>query len=279
MRASSSDRAIDCPHSLVQLGERTVSENAETARDYGHVVHHWKETGRFKGAEKYVTLLRKKLAATSVNRHEWWPRGKGEHEVTFALHLDDVRLLIYDRLEEELDRDAWKEQFPTAEWLTGTIDWLVWGDENTVPWVDDLKTGKWPVVAAESRQLDSYLLVPWIVQGCPSGWRGVKSITQWPQYPIHGAPRRNHKWVNGFDMRAHLEDLRWAVKHPEEATAPPPVIQGGRVVKMSPCAFCPNRAEHAFSSWMKHWNHSRIPSCWEGITTMIREGRLTTENE
>lgn len=280
MRASESDRAVDCPHSLVKIGKKADTEKAIAAREWGHTVHHWKETGRFRGLANHLATFRKKLRASGVDRNRYWRKGTGEHEVTFALRLDDLTLLVYDRLEEELDRDKWKEQFDPALWLTGTIDWLVWGDEDTIPWVDDLKTGHWPVAAIGNRQLLSYMLVPWVALGCPRDFDGVVSITQWEKYPLESLPVRRSWRVNAFDMLDHLENLRWAVDHPDEANVIEPEINArGWVTKLSPCTFCHNRQEFPASEWMTSWKFNRLPTCWEGALSMLRDGRLQPVSE
>lgn len=140
-----------------------------------------------------------------------------------------------------LDRDAWKKSFNANHYLTGTIDWLQLGNEETLPWVDDLKTGRWPVDPKTSKQLLSYLLVPWTLAGSPLiGWEGVVSITQWPKYPLGKLPKRSSHRVSGLELAEHLEDLRWAMNSPDVAN---PTEEH--------CRFCPCRTncDDAFDSY------------------------------
>jgi hypothetical protein len=256
VRASSSDSAIACPRSLVQIGTRQPpSESTEEARDWGHLVHGWAEHGRIEGRPGHVETFRRKLEATGVRRESLWPDAVGLHEVTFALRLDDAALEMYDDYTGALDRDKWKEAFDPTAWLTGTIDWL--GRVAGAPWVDDLKTGRWPVDPAKSRQIRSYALVPWITAGRPLNWECHLSITQWPRYPLAGQPVRTWHTVDGFELMIHLEDLRWAMAHPGE-------VNPGGV-----CTFCQNRAESPYSGWMKSLKYSRLPTCWEGALNLI----------
>jgi hypothetical protein len=50
----------------------------------------------------------------------------------------------------------------------------------------------------------------------PMAWDGLVSITQWPKYPLAGKPVRTSYQLSGFDLLEHLEDLRWAMAHPDE---------------------------------------------------------------
>lgn len=266
---------MQCPRSLVQLGAPIPTESGEDSRDFGTAVHYWKETGGFKGSDGHIRTLKKKIEASGINRDEWWKPGAGEHEVTFAVDLSAVTAVLHDPEEgHDPDPDAWKKAAP-AHWLTGTIDWYVpRGDKPA--WVDDLKTGRWPVNWATSRQLKSYALLDWVLAGCPlTGWTHYVSITQWPKYPLDALPKRTGGVLLGLDMAEHLEDLRWAISHPEEANAGDPA--GGFME--NPCTFCPNREEHPSTPWMRSWKYSRMPTCWEGAIGLLRDGKLQREEE
>lgn len=252
-----------CPHSLVApklLLRRTKSEEKA---DTGTLLHKWKETG-----EEHPDIERK-ILLSSTPRGEYWPEGEGEHEVTFAIEL--YTLKVHRPSKRVKDHDAWKKKWDPKRYLTGTIDWL--GKDNGRDWVDDLKTGDWPV-PPESGQLLSYLILPWAVAGAPNaGYSASRSITWWPWYPLNGWPRRS--WAepaNALDLVCHHQDLVYAVEHPEEANATPHVYHptkrykdGRRAVEeMSPCTFCDAREPHQFSSWMQHFEARAYPTCLKG---------------
>lgn len=242
MRASSSDRNVVCPASLLIVPERLRSESSQKAIDWGTLCHFWKETGDpyMPGASATdIRCLEKKLLMSGVEREDWWPPGPGQHEVTFAVHLKTRQLRMYDadmvvRLDDEpwANFDDWKAAFDPKEYLTGTIDWL----END--WVDDLKTGHWPVDEKTSKQLLSYALVPWMQNGMSPSWHGVVSITQWERYPLAGLPHRREHEVSAYDLNEHLEDCLYAVEHPERFN---PTEEG--------CKFCDRRAAGLCPEW------------------------------
>lgn len=223
MRASESDRAVACPASLVLIrSARAPSERRDRAAAWGTLCHHWAETGETDPAwadPRDTKCLEKKLVLSGVRREVYWTGGV--HEVTFAINLTANEfppiVLRYEMMRNGLaeypTRDEWKAAFPAGEWLTGTIDYLE--PDN----LDDLKTGRWPVDPATSKQLRSYALLPWIEAGMPIKWDIPVTITQWERYPLDGLPVRTTYILTGVDLLDHLEDLRWAAAHPEEVNA------------------------------------------------------------
>ncbi len=216
MRASSSDRSIACPASLVlPTVVRIRPEKTERAAAFGTLAHWWKETGESDpdwADPRDVKCLERKLFLSGIKREEWW--SGGEHEVTFALDLATLELHEYGegKGEQFLTRDKWKEQWSGMPgWLTGTIDYL-WPDGS----INDLKTGAWPVDPWTSKQLRSYALHPWVKAGRPPRWNVLLGIDWWQKYPQNGLPIRTEALTSGFELHDHLEDLRWASEHPEE---------------------------------------------------------------
>lgn len=216
MRASDSDRGLICPASLVlpKSGERSV--NANKAAAWGTTVHSWKENGVTNGNK----TLNKKLAATGIDRARLWPEVGDSygHETTFSIHLETLQVRIWTPEGSKYSRDDWKRRHPKRNYLTGSIDWLSTISRKgtkELPWVDDLKTGAWPVYAKKSKQLRSYALVPWILHGCTTDVWG--SITQWPKYRIDGKPKRNWCLYTSKDLLAHLQRIRWANKNTQLA--------------------------------------------------------------
>jgi hypothetical protein len=194
------------------------------AADFGTLCHYWKETGdtEMPGADpRDIVCLEKKLLLSGIRREDWW--SGGEHEVTFAIHLETLEAMRYDEYvfacestktpaDKVKTRDQWKEGFAGPEWLTGTIDYLYPDGRG-----DDLKTGRWPVDPATSKQLRSYALLPWLEAGRPiKGWNKEWTITTWQKYRLDGLPTREGHVLTGFELADHLEDLRWAATHPEE---------------------------------------------------------------
>lgn len=181
-------------------------------------MHWWKEHGETEmpGADpRDVKCLEKKLVLSGIEREEWWPSPL-VHEATFALALDGDYtrpLRLYDGGPEK--RDEWKAAH-SGQWLTGTIDGLDWCDRKSMSWVDDLKTGHWPVDPVTSAQLRSYSLVPWFAADCPMAWEGLVSITQWERYPLSGLPVRTYHRLTVLDLMEHLDALRWAAEHPNQ---------------------------------------------------------------
>jgi hypothetical protein len=223
MRSSESDRAIICPSSLVL--PRTSSPNArrDAAAKYGTAMHAWVETGTTDD-----DAVMKKVVTSGIKREKYW--SGGNHEVTFAIDLRTEQTWRYDGPRE--GADAWKLEMGKLGpyMLTGTIDFL--GVHKGRPWVDDLKTGRWPVDPEKSKQLLSYLLLSWLEEGKPTDAVYYRSITQWPRYPLGDLPERKGPYeVTGMELQMHLEDLRYAVETPDDAH---PTIQGCRFCECKP---------------------------------------------
>lgn len=284
MRASESERGVTCPASLVL--PRPVSaprEKTQRAADLGTLLHYWKETGstEMPGAdERDIETADKKVLLSGIDRTEWWH--DGEHEVAFAINLDTLAVRRYSqyKLDPPVTADAWKKSWG-PRWLTGTIDYL-----RNDGGGDDLKTGNWDVEAEGNKQLLSYALLTWAEAGCPARWEKWWSITAWKKYPLAALPKRSWTLITGMDLVDHLEDLRWAVDHPEEVRVIDTVCgncgglghsqwacgydhEPGYEDELSPCLFCPCRETHPTSSWMTHWLYARYPSCLPGLASTV----------
>lgn len=202
-------------------------------------------------------------------RETWWPMEGGEHEVSFALQLLTLELRVYDG--PRSDADAWKKTYG-PEWLTGTLDWLTWGDEETHAHVDDLKTGRWPVDPATSKQLRTYALLPWVKAGCPARhWECIVSITTWEKYPLDAPPSRKWHRLTPMDMMEHLEDMRWVVAHPDEVNPVPIATVWDPGAAMSPCSFCECRTPYPVAEWMTNFRYKASPHCAAGMLKLIKE--------
>lgn len=253
-----------CPASLVLPRTVRDSQRATDAADWGTVCHAWVETGFTDNR----TLL-KKIRWSGIERAKWWPRG--EHEVTYALNLRTLELRKYDGPRE--DANVWKARFyGKPEWLTGTIDYR--GKYRGRPWVDDLKTGRWPQDYRKP-QLRSYQLFTWVEEGRPKGEVYHRSITHWPMYPLGALPERTGLAdpLTSFDMDLHLDDLRWAVDHPDEVN-PEPFDMGpwDPNKPISVCAFCPCRADNG-AEWLGNYRYRAAQHCWPGLMKRLEGER------
>ncbi len=248
------------------------------AANYGTIAHRWVETGRLPDCQRPKSrrkecscdscTLQKKILLSGIRRRDWWP--EGEHEVTFALELFTLELRYYKG--ERADANAWKARYyGKPRWLTGTIDYR--SKDNGRPWVDDLKTGKWPV-DYRKRQLSSYLLPSWVEEGCPYGAYYHRSISQWPRYPLDELPVRKGQAhpLRGSALAIHLDDLRWAAEHPEEVN-PEPIYMGpwDPDRPLSVCAFCPCRP--VIHDWLNSYKFRAEQHCTPGIMKRINEGK------
>lgn len=217
MRASETDRAIICPASLVRKKTGRRSEKANTTAGWGTFAHRWKETGEIKGSKSHVKTLTKKLIASGIDREKLWPKTSDSHghEATFSINLESLQLRLWSPQGSKYSSDHWKRRHPRHRYLTGSIDWLSTRSRDGLPWVDDLKTGTWPVSAKYSKQLRSYALVPWVLSGCTSSvW---VSITQWPKYRLDCKPKRNWYLLTSEMLQGHLKKVRWAVANTHKA--------------------------------------------------------------
>jgi hypothetical protein len=223
MRASESDRSVICPAALVLPRTREANAKRDKAAAWGKAMHSWVETGATDDE-----AVERKVLLSGIDRAVYWP-DSGRHEVTFAIDLSDGLLKPYKG--PRALADEWKAAHTGYRWLTGTIDYL--GTHKGRPWVSDLKTGNWPVDAKKSRQLRSYLLYPWLLEGRPLDATYYRSIDQWPRYPLDNLPVRNglDAPVTGLDLATHLDDLLWAAEHPEVAN---PTTDGCRFCECRP---------------------------------------------
>jgi hypothetical protein len=253
MRSSDSDRAVICSHSLIAPRNLARRKKADSAAGYGTVVHRWKETGEIDGGPDGRTL-EKKLLLSGTDRGILWSE-PGVHEVTFGIRLHETPFaVVYSG--ERSGADAWKASWVGTDCITGTVDWL--GNRDGAVWVDDLKTGHWPVDVATSMQLRSYALLPWVEAGCPMDYEVVTSITQWEKYPLSAPPVRTWCTLTGFDLLEHLDRLRWATGSDE-------AVIGDH------CTFCDAREPHAASGWMQHYQHRAMPCCARGAAAAVLE--------
>ena len=253
---------MKCTGSLVIPGDDTKSKNAQDGADWGHMVHHWKETGEIKGRDKRSeTMLRKAIEASGVDRLELWPL-EGTHESSLALWVG---------CEPELYMGTPYIVGPEAEdyvgkegWVTGHEDFHYMLFDGTL-WVDDLKTGKsYPNPlpglpgydetkdVGENRfpqdpksvQQRTYALVL-SLHLRHTGPTAI-SITHWPRLPVserHSPPTRpwaNYTWQDLLNHWAALRVTEATRKHNVRA-----MLGHEDSLILNPgshCRFCPSRA-------------------------------------
>jgi hypothetical protein len=278
VRASESDRAVKCPGSLVQPRFDRRVQKTEEAADWGTLAHYWKETGLIespfphplrKWQGKDIETLDTKILLSGVRREDYWPTSSGEHEVSFAIRLEDGKLELYRGPRERAEQ--WKAKWHRLKYATGTIDWIDWGADDRWPSIDDLKTGHWPVDPAESLQHRTYGLVPWLAAGRPSKfWVGL-TTTKWERYPLDGLPIRTPThWSSALELECHLADLLYAVKNTDEVN-PEPISVGkwDPNEPLSVCAFCPCRPEYPGLDLIANFRYRAAQHCWPGLIKRV----------
>lgn len=239
----------------------------------GTLCHHYKETGETAGCfpypltKRHVKILEvaeRKVFMSGIDRERWWPSDQGKHEVTFAFSPFTYELREYRH--DPKNADAWKKQFAAAEWVTGTIDWLA---KRNGRWlVDDLKTGAWPVDPETSKQLRTYAIVVWLLDGRPEDWECDVSITSWPKYPLAGDATRAWHVLTAFDLREHLEDLKWALTHTDYVN--PSRYDNSQDGKLPHCAGCECREPvPGISGWVTHFFYRTMPHCAQGMIKRV----------
>jgi hypothetical protein len=248
MRASSLPLLTKCTGSLVLPCDYEKSDNAQTAADWGTMVHHWVQTGEVKGNDKRSeNALRKAIELSGVERLSLWPDG-GHHEGGLSLRVGGTA------------REASRDATPRDGWITGHFDyqWWLWGGEL---WVDDLKTGKFyanpepgqighapelevganrfPPRATSEQQRFYGLTLSRLL-----GYRGPvhTSVTHWPRLPLthrHAPPTRTwHKYSRdelSYFYR-ELESMYQSYKRNQKMDAD---------LELNPgewCKFCPARS-------------------------------------
>lgn len=245
-------------------------------------MHHWAETGETKRegtAKEFTRTLEKKLFLSGTERETWWNESQGRHEVTFAFNPFTLKLVMFRGRRGAAD--AWKKgkRWNPLRWVTGTIDWLA--KRGGRWWVDDLKTGAFPVYPDDSGQLKSYAVVAWMLDGMPDEWECDVSIMQWPKYPLPDGPKRTWHKLTANDLRAHLDAIRWTLTDPEEQVnpvsyGPPQPDENGNYQfggKLPVCAGCEARLPMpGVSEWITNFWFRTYPHCWEGIKKRILNG-------
>lgn len=281
LRASSSDRVLACPYSLVAPRyELPRRKKTAEANEFGSLTHYWVETGRFDytgATANDVKTLKKKIALSGIERERWWPPETGRHEVTFAFNPFTLELVMFRGKRDKAD--AWKKgkRWEPTRWVTGTIDWLGKRGPHKRWHVDDLKTGAWDVDVETSKQVRTYAVVPWLLDGQPYDWECDTSITQWPKYPLPDEPGRTWHVLTEMDLMEHLADIRWALSNPQIVRpvifGPPEKDENGRYSfgeKLPHCAGCECRIPvPGISTFVTNFWYRTLPYCLAGMMKRI----------
>lgn len=226
-RASELDRVLACDGSTFLPRSEMRSDRTIEAGDWGTMVHHWSATGEIRpcgGRNTHTARFQDRLDASGVERLTWWPELEGsQHELSVAYEALTGELHV-EHFPTKPKEDEWKMSFgPT--WVVGTMDYTA--TLLGSPWVDDLKTGRWPTPVT-SAQITFYAL-------CIARWKGSDtvraSITHWPRYPVIGQPSREARVLEFNDLEDFAELLETRVRRGRG-----PLTTGDQ------CRFCPSRA-------------------------------------
>ena len=219
------DRILACDGSLYLPTAELRSPATRESADWGTYVHEYVRTRVVPPADKdhptYPDRLRDRLDAAG-DVLALWPVG-GRNEVSFAYAIDTGEVISAE-LPTKKEEDAWKEAYD-SRYVTGTADYL--GSLLGRPWVDDLKTGRFPP-SPSSAQTVFYALCAARLAGSTEG--AYVTITHWPRYPVGCRPERVGRVLTPEDLDdfADLLEQRWR--------ASPRALNPGEH-----CRFCPSR--------------------------------------
>lgn len=185
MRFSSLDQLIACP-GYVSFDRRPDLEdeefpNAKKSREWGTMVHGWKETGNIVHEDPREARLfgnriwksEKNGRSEKLDRFKYWP-AKGIHELHVGYHWPTGHGIV-----DYSKPSNWYTRFDD-EWIVGVTDFYYQGR------VSDLKTGKiWEKESEDSMQVTGY--------GAAISGFGLKvdtlEVIHWPKYPAKEPPR------------------------------------------------------------------------------------------
>lgn len=223
--ASRLDRGALCPASTV-LPE-TKSESGKGAQ-WGTAAHEFMETGQIpKGPETpaWVTKgLADKVICSGFDRAKWYP--PGAHEVQAYLdgpNFEDVSIVPGGH-------DDWPERESS---IRVKIDYV--GVHEGKPWVEDLKTGRFPVPPSALQVAAAALLVAQLV-GSKAAYG---TVLHWPRYPKAAPPVRSKFYLyDEAALEATREQLLLARARALQPN--PPAIPGEEQCRWCNClAACP----------------------------------------
>lgn len=219
-RASELERVLAClPSQVVTaglIGERSLlrlqkSPATKKAALWGQAMHHWKATGLLPTPKQLQSwsndsgvrvrvpsllhALEQQVLHSSSSRDSLWPH-PGQHELSYTLRCSGTQQqsvqpgttsnaslsVLRNVAADESARNDWKTS-QSSDSVSGTADYV--GDLFGVPWVDDLKTGRF-APEPDNAQNKFYALCAWLDAGEPRDGAHV-SITHWPR---GGSPRR-----------------------------------------------------------------------------------------
>ena len=206
--ASRLDRGALCPASTV-LPE-AKSELGKSAI-WGNGAHAYIETGEIpKDAPDWVRKgLADKIMCSGFVREEWYP--PGAHEVQGYLdgpNLDEVSIVPGGHKD-------WPERESS---IRVKIDYT--GEHNGAPWVEDLKTGRYPIEPSALQVAAAALLVAQLVGSKVA----YGTVLHWPRYKKSDLPRRSKFHLFDQDgleaTRERLLMLRAVALGPNPAAIP-----------------------------------------------------------
>jgi hypothetical protein len=226
---------MKCSGPLYLPTEEDRGEELERATAWGHMVHHWKETGNIEAPDRRTaSAFRKAINASGVVRGVLWPKG-GHHEQPIAVRIDGNRQVLNSN----------SEVFGNPKWATGTDDFHWWFLDGAL-WIDDLKTGKWYDDGygenrfpqdPRSPQLRLYALAVSQLLN----YTGIVhvSITHWPRLPVdrrHSPPIRYWTQYTTEELNAFWNDLEQLYRESQAGHSGDFNLHPG-----DHCRFCPAR--------------------------------------
>lgn len=243
MRFSSLDQLFACPgYTSIQTDkakEEAQYPNIIASREWGTMVHTWKETGKIShpsGDKREEKLFANRIYKSEKNKREkkieatdYWPTG-GFHEIQVAYNWKEQ----FSEISFTKD-DKWYSYFDD-DYILGTIDYVL--EDNGALRVSDLKTGKWwTKLPTESMQIMGYGLATFASMAWPIYTQMDLEVVHWPKYPAKSPPKVIKETIYTADLVAFGKKVEEKMN------------QRGEVFNPSEdnCRFCPGRFDCMFA--------------------------------
>jgi PD-(D/E)XK nuclease superfamily len=244
VRFSSLDQLFACPgYTSIERDFKREDEefpNAVASREWGTMVHTWKETGKIvhpAGDDREERLLGNRIWKSAKNNREakiehetYWPMG-GYHELRIAYHWrEHYSEISFDKSED------FHSRFKDDEWITGTVDYVLDADGKLR--VSDLKTGKWwNKKPDESKQIMGYGTGIYSSSAFPDYGYTSLEVVHWPKYPAKQPPVVMEATVSSEELVAFGKRIEEKMETRGQEFNP----------SVENCRFCPGRFNCMFA--------------------------------